>query len=148
MRWVKTSVLGESISPHCFFWQNNTYLHKNSLKSDFKECMYTYNYIYTVSLFTNHMLACWWAALRLSTFLPVFFPIPAKELFEPHPVRGSNPKSALHICSPSSWDTLFTGTNLNRPFTPVWNHNSSHERLWKCAVRMTSTSSVIRFSFY
>ena len=105
-------------------------------------------YIYTVSLFTNHMLACWWAALRLSTFLPVFFPIPAKELFESHPVRGWNPKSALHICSPSSWDTLFTGTNLNRPFTPVWNHNSSHERLWKCTVRMTSTSSVIRFSFY
>lgn len=35
---------------------------------------------------------------------------------------------------------ICTGTNHNWSFMPVWNHNSSHKRLWKCDVLMTSLS--------
>ena len=45
-----------------------------------------------------------------------------------------------NVHSPSSWDTTRTGTNRDWSLPPLWNHNSSHERLWKCDVHMTSTS--------
>ena len=45
-----------------------------------------------------------------------------------------------NVHSPSSWDTKRTGTNRDWSLPPLWNHNSSHERLWKCDVHMTSTS--------
>ena len=97
MRWVKASVVGGSTSPRCFFWQNITYLHKDNQNSDFKEYMYTYNYIYTVSLFANHLVSLIHLPQNLAIKLNKYF------------VEWNS------VSFPWPWRTFFP-----RPFPDLW----------------------------
>lgn len=157
MCWIKASVGGGSTSLRCFSRQNITYLSSSAVPPVASMWEKGRKLKLPLRLLFSHLphdvdpqaarhpdgQHCAWVHSNLS-----FFQFQSRNCFESHPVRAWNPKSVLHICSPSSWDTLCTGTNRNRSITPVWNRNSSHERLWNCTLHITITASVIRFSFH